>query len=78
MRPSNTARLESSEHEPSLSPLARLSSVLGVDFSVEVKRGHLRPRNPGHGDGAPAPHRPAHGSRHRHAARPQKDQQMVS
>jgi hypothetical protein len=35
-------------------------------------------RNPVHGNAAPAPHRPAHGSRHRRAARPQKDQQMVS
>ena len=32
-RPARTRR----EHEPSLSTLARLSSVLGVDFSVEVE-----------------------------------------
>ena len=74
MRQPNIARLESGEHEPSLSTLARLSSVLGV----EVKRGHLRLRNPVHGNAALAPHRPAHGSRDRRAARPQKDQQMVS
>jgi transcriptional regulator with XRE-family HTH domain len=78
MRQPNIARLESGGHEPSLSTLARLSSVLGVDFSVEVKRGHLRLRNPVHGNAAPAPRRPAHGSRHRRAARPQKDQQTVS
>lgn len=78
MRQPNIARLESGEHEPSLSTLARLSSVLGVDFSVEVKRGHLRLRNPVKGNAAPAPRRPDHGSRHRRAARSQKDQQMVS
>ena len=52
MRQPNIARLESGEHEPSLSTLARLSSVLGVDFSVEVKRGHLRLRNPVHASAA--------------------------
>jgi transcriptional regulator with XRE-family HTH domain len=77
MRQPNIARLESGEHEPSLSTFARLSSVLGVDFSVEVKRGHLRLRNPVHGNAVPAPQRPAHGIRRR-AARLQKDQQMVS
>jgi transcriptional regulator with XRE-family HTH domain len=78
MRQPNIARLESGEHEPSLSTLARLSSVLGVDFSVEVKRGHLRLRNPVHGNGALTAKRPVPGRRHRRAGRPQKDQQMIS
>ena len=78
MRQPNIARLESGEHEPSLSTLARLSSVLGADFSVEVKRGHLRLRNPVHGNAAPAPHGPADDSRHRRAGHPKKEQQMVS
>ena len=77
MRQPNIARLESGEHEPSLSTLARLSSALGVDFSVEVKRGHLRLRNPVHGNAAPTSRRSAHGTRPRRAARPQNDQQMV-
>ncbi len=36
MRQPNIARLESGEHEPALSTLARLSSVLGMDFSVDI------------------------------------------
>ena len=55
MRQPNIARFESGEHEPSLSTLARLSSALGVDFSVEVKRAHLRFRNPVHGSAALTP-----------------------
>jgi transcriptional regulator with XRE-family HTH domain len=39
MRQPNIARLESGEHEPSLSTLARLSSVLGIDFSVDITPG---------------------------------------
>ncbi len=46
MRQPNVARLESGEHEPSLSTLARLSLALGLDFSVEVKTGALRLRYP--------------------------------
>ena len=46
MRQPHVARLEAGDHEPSLSTLARLSDALGLDFSVEVKRGHLRLRNP--------------------------------
>lgn len=45
----NIARLESGEHEPSLSTLSRLAQVLNQDFSVEVKRGRLRLRNPARG-----------------------------
>jgi transcriptional regulator with XRE-family HTH domain len=37
MRQPNVARLESGDHEPSLSTLARLSSALGLDFTVIVK-----------------------------------------
>ena len=46
MRQPNVARLESGEHEPSLSTLARLSLALSLDFSVEVKTGALRLRYP--------------------------------
>ena len=41
MRQPNVARLESGEHEPSLSTLTWLSSVLGLDFSIEIKAGEL-------------------------------------
>lgn len=39
MRQPNIARLESGEHEPSLATLARLSYVLGTDFSVDITPG---------------------------------------
>jgi ribosome-binding protein aMBF1 (putative translation factor) len=39
-RQPNIARLESGEHEPSLATLARLSAVLGLDVSIEVRAGH--------------------------------------
>jgi transcriptional regulator with XRE-family HTH domain len=41
MRQPHIARLESGEHEPSLSTLARLSSALGLDFSIDIKPGGL-------------------------------------
>jgi ribosome-binding protein aMBF1 (putative translation factor) len=44
MRQPNIARLESGEHEPSLSTLTWLSSVLGLDFSIEIKGGELKLR----------------------------------
>lgn len=45
MRQPHIARLESGEHEPSLSTLARLSTALGLDFSVDVKPGGLKLRH---------------------------------
>jgi len=78
MRQPNIARLESGDHEPSLSTLARLSSVLGVDFSVEVKRGHLRLRNPVHDNAARRRGQPAQAKRQSRTDRPHVDQQMVS
>ena len=36
MRQPHVARLESGEHEPSLSTLVRVSAALGVDFTVEI------------------------------------------
>ncbi|MDQ2709398.1 MAG: helix-turn-helix domain-containing protein [Actinomycetota bacterium] len=36
MRQPHVARLESGEHEPSLSTLARLSAALDVDFTVAI------------------------------------------
>ena len=44
MRQPNIARLESGDHEPSLSMLARLSGALGEDFSVDIKSGHVELR----------------------------------
>jgi transcriptional regulator with XRE-family HTH domain len=44
MRQPNIARLESGEHEPSLSTLARLSLILGLDFSIDIKGGGLKLR----------------------------------
>ena len=44
MRQPNIARLESGDHEPSLSTLARLSSALGLDFSIDIKAGGLKLR----------------------------------
>jgi ribosome-binding protein aMBF1 (putative translation factor) len=44
MRQPNIARLESGDHEPSLSTLARLSKALGEDFSVDIKSGHAQLR----------------------------------
>ena len=37
MRQPHVARLESGEHEPSLSTLVRLSGALGEDFTVDIK-----------------------------------------
>jgi DNA-binding XRE family transcriptional regulator len=36
MRQPHVARLEAGEHEPSLSTLVRLSTALGVDFTVDI------------------------------------------
>ena len=37
MRQPHVARLESGEHEPSLSTLVRLAAALGEDFTVDIK-----------------------------------------
>lgn len=44
MRQPHVARLESGDHEPSLSTLARLSTALGLDFSVTVKPDRMKLR----------------------------------
>ncbi len=44
MRQPHVARLETGDHEPSLSTLARLSSALGLDFSVDVKADRMKLR----------------------------------
>lgn len=44
LRQPHVARLESGEHEPSLTTLARLSAALGVDFSVDIHGGGVRLR----------------------------------
>ena len=46
LRQPNVARLEAGEHEPTIATLSRLAEVLGLDFSVEVKRGRTRLRHP--------------------------------
>jgi len=40
------ARLEAGDHEPTVSTLAHLAGVLGLDFSIEIKRGHVGLRRP--------------------------------
>ncbi len=40
-RQPNVARLEAGEHEPSVGTLARLADILGLDFSIEIKRGRV-------------------------------------
>jgi DNA-binding XRE family transcriptional regulator len=44
MRQPHVARLESGEHEPSLSTLIRLAAALGEDFSVDIKPSGARLR----------------------------------
>jgi ribosome-binding protein aMBF1 (putative translation factor) len=54
MRQPNVARLESGDHEPSLSTLARLSSALGLDFTVIVKPDRMALRYTARDSGHPA------------------------
>lgn len=44
LRQPHVARLESGEHEPSLSTLARLSAALDADFTVNIHDGGIRLR----------------------------------
>lgn len=44
MRQPHVARLESGEHEPSLSTLIRLAGALGEDFTVDIKADGARLR----------------------------------
>jgi len=44
MKQPGVARLEAGEHEPSFTTLAKLSQVLGMDFSVDITPGHLQLR----------------------------------
>ena len=46
MRQPHVARLEAGAHEPSVATLARLADVLGLDFSLDIKRGRTRLRYP--------------------------------
>jgi ribosome-binding protein aMBF1 (putative translation factor) len=46
MRQPHVARLEAGDHEPSVATLARLADALGLDFSLDIKRGRVRLRNP--------------------------------
>jgi ribosome-binding protein aMBF1 (putative translation factor) len=41
MRQPHVARLESGDHEPSVATLARLANALGLDFSLDIKRGKV-------------------------------------
>jgi transcriptional regulator with XRE-family HTH domain len=41
LRQPNVARLESGDHEPSVAMLARLADALGLDFSIDIKRGRV-------------------------------------
>jgi DNA-binding XRE family transcriptional regulator len=44
LRQPHVARLESGEHEPSLSTLVRLAAALGEGFTVDIKPGGARLR----------------------------------
>jgi transcriptional regulator with XRE-family HTH domain len=44
MKQPGVAFLEASEHEPSFTTLAKLSQVLGMDFSVDITPGRLELR----------------------------------
>jgi ribosome-binding protein aMBF1 (putative translation factor) len=46
VRQPHVARLEAADHEPSVATLARLADVLGLDFSLDIKRGRLALRSP--------------------------------
>ena len=46
MRQPHVARLEAGDHEPSVATLARLADALGLDFSLDIRRGRVRLRNP--------------------------------
>ena len=45
MRQPHVARLESGEHEPSLSTLVRLAAALGEDFTVDINSNGARLRH---------------------------------
>jgi transcriptional regulator with XRE-family HTH domain len=44
MRQPHVARLEAGDHEPSVATLARLADALGLDISLDIKRGRVRLR----------------------------------
>ncbi len=48
-RQPNVARLEAGDHEPSVATLARLADALGLDFSIDIKRGQVKLRSPARG-----------------------------
>lgn len=43
----HVARLEAGDHEPSLATLSRLSKVLGIDLSIDIKPDRLELRHRG-------------------------------
>ena len=45
IRQPHVARLESGDHEPSMSTLVRLAAALGEDFTVDIKPGGARLRH---------------------------------
>lgn len=47
MRQPHVARLEAGDHEPSLTTLSRLASVLGIDLSIDIKPDRLELRHRG-------------------------------
>lgn len=57
MRQPNIARLEAGDHEPSVATLARLADALGLDFSVDIKRGRVKLRSPARSTSEPEPER---------------------
>jgi transcriptional regulator with XRE-family HTH domain len=53
----NVARLESGDHEPSVATLARLADAMGLDFSLDIKRGRVRLRYAARNIASPADER---------------------
>jgi ribosome-binding protein aMBF1 (putative translation factor) len=57
MRQPHIARLEAGDHEPSVTMLGRLADALGLDFSLDIKRGRTRLRYPARRSGEAPPER---------------------
>jgi ribosome-binding protein aMBF1 (putative translation factor) len=59
MKQPHIARLEAADHEPSLAMLARLSKVLGIDFSIDITPDKFAFRTAHHGERLPRTRRRA-------------------
>jgi len=57
MRQPHVALLEAGDHEPSVATVARLADALGLDFSLDIKRGRVRLRYAARDSARPAEQR---------------------